>query len=474
MRNQSPSQPLSHPPTQPTPVSDLLSFTMPDRRPLHHQRMKLFTRRTRHNHFPRFPYLDKLKRYYKWFLWLALSLYFFLSSTTNTPVLFSNPLPLKQTTLPQKTTTRALTESLQFSTSSSSPVKFYIYELPSRFNKDWLSNPRCSTHLFAAEVAIHEALLTYRGRVIDPNEADFFFVPVYVSCNFSTTNGFPSLGHAKPLIKEAINLISSKFPFWNRSRGRDHIFVASHDFGACFHPMEEVAIADGIPEFLKETMLLQTFGVKRKHVCQEAEHAVIPPYVVPEVSKEQPDPAAARRDIFAFFRGKMEVHPKNISGRFYSKKVRTKILKQYGNNPKFYLKRKRLDGYRSEIARSVFCLCPLGWAPWSPRLVESVELGCIPVIIADGIRLPFQSTMKWDEISLTVAEHEVDKLESVLDLVVKTNLTVIQHNLWDPVKRRALLFNNRMLEGDATWHVIQELAGKIDRSWKRQVTGTWR
>ena len=82
---------------------------------------------------------------------------------------------------------------------------------------------------------------------------------------------------------------------------------------------EEVAIADGIPEFLKEAILLQTFGVKKQHVCQEAEHVLIPPYVGPELSEEYPDPAAARRDIFAFFRGKMEVHPKNVSGRFYSK-----------------------------------------------------------------------------------------------------------------------------------------------------------
>lgn len=143
-------------------------------------------------------------------------------------------------------------------------------------------------------------------------------------------------------------------------------------------------------------------------------------------------------------------------------------MKRYGNNPKFYLKRKRFDGYRSEIARSVFCLCPLGWAPWSPRLVESVELGCVPVIIADDIRLPFQSTIKWDEISLTVAERDVNKLESVLDHVAKTNLTAIQRNLWDPVKRRALLFHSRIVEGDATWHVIQEVAGKLDRSLFRQ------
>ncbi|THU65610.1 hypothetical protein C4D60_Mb05t05450 [Musa balbisiana] len=88
----------------------------------------------------------------------------------------------------------------------------YVYELPSSYNRDWLSNPRCRSHLFASEVAIHEALLEYPGRVYDPNEADFFFVPVYVSCNFSTLNGFPALHHARPLISSAVRFISAGLP----------------------------------------------------------------------------------------------------------------------------------------------------------------------------------------------------------------------------------------------------------------------
>jgi probable glucuronoxylan glucuronosyltransferase IRX7 len=86
-----------------------------------------------------------------------------------------------------------------------------------------------------------------------------------------------------------------------------------------FSSQEDVAIADGIPEILKKSILLQTFGVNGHHVCQDVEHVVIPPHVRPEVAQEQPEPEKSRRDIFAFFRGKMELHPKNISGRFYSK-----------------------------------------------------------------------------------------------------------------------------------------------------------
>lgn len=130
------------------------------------------------------------------------------------------------------------------------------------------------------------------------------------------------------------------------------------------------------------------------------------------------------------------------------------------------MKRHRFAGYQSEIVRSVFCLCPLGWAPWSPRLVESVALGCVPVIIADGIRLPFESAVNWPEISLTVREKDVGKLGDILEHVTKTNLTIIQRNLWDPEPRRALLYSDPMEDGDATWQVLNDLSSRLSRSHK--------
>ncbi|CAF2164898.1 unnamed protein product [Brassica rapa] len=347
-------------------------------------------------------------------------------------------------------------------------MKIYVYDLPSKFNTDWLANNRCRNHLFAAEVALHKALLSLEGdvRTEDPYEADFFFVPVYVSCNFSTVNGFPAIGHARSLIKEAIELVSAQYPFWNRTSGSDHVFTATHDFGSCFHTMEDRAIADGVPRILRNSIVLQTFGVTFKHPCQEVENVVIPPYISPvSLDKTQKNiPVTKERDIRVFFRGKMEIHPKNISGRFYSKRVRTEIWRSYGSDRRFYLQRQRFAGYQSEIARSVFCLCPLGWAPWSPRLVESVALGCVPVIIADDIRLPFPSAVRWPDISLTVAERDVGKLGEILEHVAATNLSVIQKNLEDPSVKRALLFNVPPQEGDATWQVLEALSKKLHRS----------
>ena len=144
-------------------------------------------------------------------------------------------------------------------------------------------------------------------------------------------------------------------------------------------------------------------------------------------------------------------------------------MRKYGGDRRFYLQRHRFAGYQSEIVRSLFCLCPLGWAPWSPRLVESVVLGCVPVIIADNIRLPFPEVVRWNEISLTVAEKDVRKLGMILEHVAATNLSAIQKNLMDPTVRRALLFNTPIEPRDATWQVLSALADKLNRSHRRSV-----
>ncbi|XP_073145297.1 probable glucuronoxylan glucuronosyltransferase IRX7 [Henckelia pumila] len=406
-------------------------------------------------------------RFFRWILWFSVSLYFLSSFlvTRNKPTTSVSRLIVSAS----KTHHSLIEEepsAMKISSGLFKGLKVYVYDLPSKYNTDWLSNERCSSHLFASEVAIHRALISGDMRTLDPWEADFFFVPVYVSCNFSTVNGFPAIGHARSLISSAIRHVSSQLPFWNRSLGSDHVFVASHDFGSCFHTLEDVAMADGVPEFLKNSIILQTFGVKYKHPCQEVDNIVIPPYVSPEIVRTTMGESTltGRRDVFAYFRGKMEVHPKNVSGRFYSKRVRTLIWRKYGNDQRFYLRRHRSANFQSEILRSKFCLCPLGWAPWSPRLVESVALGCVPVIIADGIRLPFPTAVPWAEISLTVAENDVGNLGRVLEHVAATNLTRIQRNLWDPIVREALLFNDPMSPGDATWHVLVALSERLHRS----------
>ncbi|EFH51603.1 hypothetical protein ARALYDRAFT_904882 [Arabidopsis lyrata subsp. lyrata] len=63
--------------------------------------------------------------------------------------------------------------------------------------------------------------------------------------------------------------------------------------------------------------------------------------------------------------------------------------------------------------RSIFCLCPFGWGIWSPRLVESAVSGCVPVVIANGIQLPFSEIVRWPEILLMMAKKDDMNLQKI-------------------------------------------------------------
>ncbi|CAA6655558.1 unnamed protein product [Spirodela intermedia] len=240
----------------------------------------------------------------------------------------------------------------------------------------------------------------------------------------------PTASRAGPrpsLLSSAVDFISSRHPFWGLRGGADHVFVASHDYGACFHAMEDVAVAEGIPEFLRRSIILQTFGVDRPHACQDVEHVLIPPYVPPELLQRPAPPSVATppvRDIWVYFRGKME---RGEDGDLAALRRRPAVLPE------------EEAARRVPVGDGAVGLLPLppGWAPWSPRLVESVAVGCVPVVIADGIRLPFSNAVRWDHISLRVPEREVTRLEPILRHVAATNLSAIQRNLWDPANREA-------------------------------------
>jgi hypothetical protein len=114
-------------------------------------------------------------------------------------------------------------------------LKVYVYDLPSKYNKKLLKkDPRCLNHMFAAEIFMHRFLLSSAVRTFNPEEADWFYTPVYTTCDL-TPSGLPLPFKSPRMMRSAIELIATNWPYWNRSEGADHFFVTPHDFGACFH-----------------------------------------------------------------------------------------------------------------------------------------------------------------------------------------------------------------------------------------------
>ena len=114
-------------------------------------------------------------------------------------------------------------------------LKVFIYDLPRKYNKKMVTkDPRCLSHMFAAEIFMHRFLLSSAVRTLNPKEADWFYTPVYTTCDL-TNAGLPLPFKSPRVMRSAIQYISNKWPFWNRTDGADHFFVVPHDFAACFH-----------------------------------------------------------------------------------------------------------------------------------------------------------------------------------------------------------------------------------------------
>ena len=89
------------------------------------------------------------------------------------------------------------------------------------------------------------------------------------------------------------------------------------------------------------------------------------------------------------------------------------------------------DQYMAKLRGSVFCLAPAGFAPWSRRLFEVIIEGCIPVIVADDIVLPFENQLNWKEFSVTVSEAVVKagKLKEFLIQISNDQILQLQKTL---------------------------------------------
>ncbi|KAG6425559.1 hypothetical protein SASPL_116000 [Salvia splendens] len=192
----------------------------------------------------------------------------------------------------------------------------------SKYNKKILQkDPRCLAHMFAAEIYMHQFLLTSAVRTLNPDEADWYYTPVYATCDLAP-DGLPLPYKAPRMTRSAVQYISARWPYWNRTEGADHFFLVPHDFGACFHYQEERSIKRGILPLFQRSTLVQTFG-QRNHVCLNDGSITIPPYAPPEKIMSHLIPPDTPRSIFVYFRGLFYDVDNDPEGGYYARYAST-------------------------------------------------------------------------------------------------------------------------------------------------------
>ncbi|GFR49991.1 hypothetical protein Agub_g12137 [Astrephomene gubernaculifera] len=324
---------------------------------------------------------------------------------------------------------------------------------------------------YAVEPLLQELFLTSEHRTFDPEEADYFFVPIMWACLFDVYGWNPiprwpaDVHGPRPYGASVMQLrtaqwLNATFPWFSRRGGRDHIWLTATDEGACsvfkdvwpgiflthwgrtdfphlpnsqYHadyyaaPIKHVE-HDG--EWLDQT--------SRAHPCFDPKKdLVIPAFKRPEHYKRSPYMGAPQyeRSIFLFFRGDLRIAPGQDPECKYSRCIRQTLynMSREGNwrekyNVWFGDTRNVPGDYSELLAKSVFCLVLPGDG-WSPRLEDAVLHGCIPVIIMDDVQVVFESILDVTAFSIRIAQKDLAKVVDIVQAVPEGQIRIMQNNL---------------------------------------------
>ncbi|EYU18554.1 hypothetical protein MIMGU_mgv1a009452mg [Erythranthe guttata] len=275
----------------------------------------------------------------------------------------------------------------------------------------------------------------------DPQKAHLFYLP-YSARQLQMALYVPNSHNMKPLsifLRDYVNMLASKYPFWNRTHGADHFLVACHDWGP-YTLTEHEELTKNTIKALCNADVSQWIFVSGKDVS------------LPETIMRNPRKflkglggrRVSQRPILAFFAGNNHGRVRPILIKNWSEKDRD--MRIYGPLPN---KVSRVMSYSQHMKSSKYCICPMGFEVNSPRIVEAIYYECVPVIIADNFIPPLNDVLNWNAFSVIVAENDIPKLKQILlaiplrqYLIMQTNIKRLKrHFLWNVRPIRYDLFH---------------------------------
>ncbi|CAL9779438.1 unnamed protein product [Musa acuminata subsp. burmannicoides] len=277
--------------------------------------------------------------------------------------------------------------------------------------------------------------------VKDPEKAHLFYM-AYSSRQLRAHLYVPDSHTSRPLsifLRDYVNMISAKYPFWNRTRGADHFLVGCHDWATYTTRMHDELRKNAIKAVCNADVSEGIF-IRGKDVSLPETYIRAPKRPQRGIGGKP----ASKRSILAFFAGHMHGRVRPILLRHW--RGRDRDMRIYEALPQEIASKM---SYVEHMKSSKFCICPMGYEVNSPRIVEAIYYECVPVVIADNFVLPFEQVLDWSAFSVVVAEKEIPKLKDILLGISLGKYTTMQmnvkklqkHFLWNVKPRKYDLFH---------------------------------
>ncbi|KAJ9163055.1 hypothetical protein P3X46_022770 [Hevea brasiliensis] len=278
-----------------------------------------------------------------------------------------------------------------------------------------------------------------------PDEAHAFFLPLsvtsiiqYIYLPIRTMADY-SRDRLRRVVTDYVDVIANKYPYWNRSKGADHFMVSCHDWA----PDASLANPELFNSFIRilcNANISEGFRPKRD--------VPIPEIFINFEGLRPPNfgQGPNNRSILAFFEGRAHGFIREILFKHWKNKDNEVVVEEH--YPKGL-------GYSKSLGRSKYCLCPSGYEVASPRVVDAIYQGCVPVIISNNYSLPFSDVLNWSKFSIEIPVGKIPEIKSILKGI--SNRKYLR--MYKRVKRvqRHFVLNRPAKPYDVTYMVLHSL-----------------
>lgn len=287
--------------------------------------------------------------------------------------------------------------------------KVFVYPLPTsllsiriseeaRLNRTLHVCQKCIFEQFSLEYIMYDFFSQFCGRTYNPEEADFFYLPIVRDAEYrmAMENRGPR-ARAPSMTEQALLNIMEKNnsemwnsvfqytdKYWHRRQGGDHLIVMPapvtnlrHESSqrGYFHYMSHLHR----PIFMGVEYSIQF--VKDYPVCATKKNIVVPyPTTDPDLFNGKLLNVQTERKFLLYYAGGL--HGDCIETRRAMMVLMRNSTKLNGVIPRV---RNGLAEREHGFLAATFCPIPIGDSPSSKRMYDVLNFGCIPVVLSDDL-----------------------------------------------------------------------------------------